>query len=209
MPVEFIPDWKKDLLDEKSIWQIYQKAENVVGNERDRHIVLGVSAITLLTIFVVRGTDSNLTSSALAIDLAHSWSELSVAFAASILGFLIAGFAIFATATTPELLKTLAQIKQDGREISDLKFVYFNFLYIFIHYVVYISIALLAYFSTEAGSPVLWLGAVLHDQIPAVIDIAAACGCAIIAVYTAFAVLLLKGFIWNLYRAIIFALIAD
>jgi hypothetical protein len=135
--------------------------------------------------------------------MGQEWGVLTCTLAATILGFLIAGFAIFATMSRHSFFVELAQFRVESRPISQFKFVFFNFIFIFIHYVSYIATTLLVAMLWVGHSPVWFAAEYFHRIRPRLTDLLSAELDAAIAIYTIYILLVLRGFIWNLYQALL------
>lgn len=206
MKFEPVINWRSDLFAEKSLLQVYLRANRIVGSETDKRIAFWFAALLSATVILGRALFSEFNNPALSIYLARGWAELGVTLASSILGFLIAGFAIFATATKTSHLQRLAAVKRVDRDFSQLKFIYFNFLYIFVHYGAFLTLCIAVFVGLQAGTPIWATGDILHRCVPIFVDIGAALVCVALATYFVFALLLIKSFIWNLYQALLFTI---
>ena len=79
--------------------------------------------------------------------------------AVGILGFLIAGFSIFASITRADLFIALANIPYEETEINSLQFVFFNFINVFIVYLGLLVYSLIVILALDDHSPVVLLAA--------------------------------------------------
>lgn len=65
-------------------------------------------------------------------DALDKWSDIGFNYSVQILGFLLAGFTIFATTTDIKVFIGLSKVKSRDRDISQLKFIFFSFIRVFI-----------------------------------------------------------------------------
>ncbi|QID17582.1 hypothetical protein G3580_07940 [Nitrogeniibacter mangrovi] len=65
-------------------------------------------------------------------------SSIGFGFATSMLGFLVAGFAIFATATKPELFRSLLCSRDAETGFSQLRWVFLTFMHVFFHFICFV-----------------------------------------------------------------------
>jgi hypothetical protein len=71
----------------------------------------------------------------------EAWSSMGSIFASTLLGFLVAGFAIFATISKPTLFVDLAQFNYPGSRLTALEYIFFSFVNIFVHYMSFLILA--------------------------------------------------------------------
>lgn len=203
MKFEPVDNWSRDVFSEKSLREIYLKSRHIVGNNRDRSIVFWIWATLSLGIIVAQVGFNSISDPELSISLARSWASLGASYASSILGFLIAGFAIFATGASAANLQALAKVKRVERPFSEFKFVYFNFLYAFTHFGIFLALCLFTYIGLDKGSPIWATAETIHKCAPGLVNIGAAQVCVLVATYSFATLLILKSFIWNLYQGLL------
>lgn len=204
-PIVEVLDWRKDATGDTSFWRVVAVSLPVVGNKGDFYLCAGLFIACTVGILVAHNAGLLAHGRDIAAMLGQ-WATLGVNIAVAILGFLIAGFSIFATMTKPELFHLLAKFKANGRPISEFKFVFYNFLHVFAHYLLYLAIGVFAAVMSQRGSPLWYFANLLRDHFGSWLDVAVAIGAAGLVCYTVFALLLLKSFLWNLYQAMVFAI---
>lgn len=203
--VQEVPDWRKDATQDTSLLAILRASVGVVGNAGD----LAIFAVTILLGFLgvlYAANYGDLAGAGETARLVQAWAALGANIAVAILGFLIAGFSVFATVTRPELFRFMAKYKAKGRPISEFKFVFYNFLYIFAHYIVFLTLCICVAFLEVPRSPVWWIAKIVYRDYPGAVDVAAAVSGVLVASYALFSMLLLKSFLWNLYQTLVFAI---
>lgn len=120
-----------DLTKEKSLWDIYKAARSIPSTPFNRAIVICSLGFIVLEIFVsTRPTPLYLKD-------VRELSLLGLQIGLSTLGFLIAGFTIFATISKPTLSISMSQIKHPDLEMSFLKKNYYVFMRVFIYYIAF------------------------------------------------------------------------
>lgn len=203
--VQEVPDWRRDATQDTGLIAILRASFGVVGNTGD--LVIFVTTLVLGLIGVWGAAYyGEIASASDTARLIQQWATLGANIAVAILGFLIAGFSVFATVTRPELFRYMARYKAKGRPISEFKFVFYNFLYIFAHYIIFLTGSVSVAFLAAPRSPLWWLAEMSYTHYGYVIDIAAAMTGVMIASYALFSMLLLKSFLWNLYQTLVFAI---
>ena len=209
MSIVHIPDWKKDVFSDKTLGRVLRASIGVVGSPYDA--ALAAAAMVFgMTIGTLSTFSWEFTASAGVIAaILQDWSIVAAGFAAAILGFLIAGFSIFATMTEKSLFHDLAQIKSNGRSISDFKFVFYNFLYVFIHYLFYMAMSLFVCFMFVPASPIWFAWSLVSDIDPYLARFCTLCFAIFFGSYSLYAVLLLRSFIWSMYQSLLIAIFAD
>lgn len=208
MKTDLVQNWIEDLGKEKGFVDVVRVSWSVVGNWGDVYATVGVFIIGSAGSGLVAAWRPEYLDLSAASKLLQTWATMGVGMATSILGFLIAGFAIFATMTSRDTFVVLAKVRKRQRSISEFKFVFFNFLYVFAHYIIYllISIFVIALCSEESVVP----NAVELYEAPApgVLALGAVI-CTAFASYSLHMILILRGFIWNMYQSLLFAIFFD
>lgn len=195
--------WEKRLTQEKSLVQIYKVARQVAFSKANVIasiciflfvvLLLGVNAYTGMHVATISSLQRSI----------YSAADTGFAFSSTILGFLISGFAIFAGISKPEVLILLAKTSYKDPKISELQFIFFNFILVFIHYILFMCASALVKITSGDAGPLL-------RGLDMIVDYNHALGCSITSVlfalllsWLAFAALLLKSFIWNLYQSVL------
>ena len=203
--MKIITNWKEDLFTEKSLLDVYKQGFRVVGSEGCRKIVT-ISGV-FFTLLAAANIFCGPFVSVHAIALANwGWAETGVNLSASILGFLIAGFTIFATMAKPEFFKLLAHVYYQETKLSHLKFIFFNFIFIFIHYLVFLATALTITLLFKEGYPAWEIAKEIRPEYPLLVDGMVHLTMIVMGTYFIAAMLMLKSFLWNLYQSIILAI---
>ncbi len=198
-----IIDWKDDLLQEKNLSAVFHASRALPKSTFNRTVFWLCTAISL-SICALWLSRSDVAHSAAA---ALSAADIAFNLSAQILGFLIGGFAIFATVSDPNLMIRLAQAEMDDTKLSVFKYIFFSFLSVFYVYVLTLGLS----------SAVKLLSSSSAISIPEYVDgrstdIALVSINSIVFVFvvdlSAIAILRLKSFIWNIYQALITFLVA-
>jgi hypothetical protein len=190
-----------DLTQESNLWNIYWLS-----------LKLPVSWFNLISTWILLGTLvvhmllSEKTTSIMAEEV-RSLVDTGFNFASSILGFLIAGFTIFATLNKPDLFMTMAKIKEDKTGLSYLKYNFFTFMKVFIHYVSFITICLLIkLLASPSGTlsvSIDFLSIYIDLLKPAAIKhTIVVIGFALLGAWFFYLIMLLKSFIFNVYHIV-------
>ena len=135
-------DWKERLTAEKSLSQVYWKARKVASSRWNARVSWFVFLL------LVGGLGANVCYGKPVVSYIGLVSgirevgEIGFSLTTSILGFLIAGFAIFASITRREVFIVLAKLNHTKGGISRLQFMFFNFLLIFIHFIVFLTVSI-------------------------------------------------------------------
>jgi hypothetical protein len=202
-------EWQRELFREKNFRDVYRGARSFAGGRKDTWILVFVFfalvAANAVWWYLSKGSDP----SATVIAAVRHWAESGASFATNILGFLLAGFAIFASVTKADLFIALANIQYKKSDISRLKYVFFNFLIVFIHYLAFLSVCLVVHLFLASESPFTrLLGIATADRLVTRF-ILAATATAIIGTWFIALILMLKVFIWNLYQSVLLAITTE
>jgi hypothetical protein len=191
--------WREDIFVEKSLLQAYKVSRNFKPNRFNQV----ARWMVFLTATVIAGVWS----------LKAAWQdshaaltkvcELGFDLSVQILGFLIGGFAIFATVTDHRLMVPLASAPMDGENVSVFKYVFFNFISVFFVFLLVLVLTL----SISIISSIAYMTTIKNSSIAASINSLLFILC-VSLIFSA--VLRLKSFIWNIYQAfLIFISVSD
>jgi hypothetical protein len=197
-------DWKKQVFRQKSLWAVYKLSRTALPKPIFNSAVFWISAFVLSVVFVWSiGIGHEVYSLNEALALTRTVANSGFVLAVGILGFLIAGFSIFASVTKDELFITLAKIPYRDSGINRLQFVFFNFLNVFTVYIGLLAICLFSIILFSEQSPLIRLHtAVAYDDRQVGVPILFLFTCSIVQ-WIVSAVLKLKSFIWNLYQTVL------
>ena len=117
-------EWQRDLFKEKNFRDVYQRARHFVGAPKGKWTILAVFLLLVTANSMWWYLSESKYPSSSVISTVRLWAEAGVVFATGILGFLLAGFAIFASVTKADLFIVLANIRHKDTEISRLKYVF-------------------------------------------------------------------------------------
>jgi hypothetical protein len=196
-------DWSDALFTDKTLFQVYWKARKVASSRFNFYV-----AVCVFLVFVVSmGARAWLFGEPLpytsAILTSRAIATLGFSYATSILGFLIAGFAIFASITKPEIFILLAQLPHRTAGITRLHFIFYSFLFVFVHYICFVIACLFVLVALGPGGPFSDLLRQLAAWQPLIVSYGGGALVAAGAGWFVFLLMLLKSFIWNIYQAIL------
>ncbi|AZM96805.1 hypothetical protein [Vreelandella venusta] len=143
----------KELTSEKKLWDIYLASRRIPFSTFN--VVSTLVVFILLVVNAAFSAETLEDTTKLIRDMAANGFSISL----STLGFLLAGFTIFATVSQPNLSLSMAAIKNDDSGLSFLKHNYFVFLRVFIYYIVFCVFSLsIVVFGHKGGGlpPIKW-----------------------------------------------------
>ena len=189
----------KELTKEKRLWDIYIASRRIPFSR--------FNAITTALVFILLVVNSWLTTQPVeeTIELVRDLSNTGLAVTLSTLGFLLAGFTIFATVSQPSLSLRMAEIQHPVSGLSYLKHNYFVFLRVFIYYLLFsIFCLVIIVFGHKGGLvPLLASYSPYPDQIKFAVVKAS-----YVLLFTGYYFLLmqLKSFVFNIYHSVMTSL---
>jgi hypothetical protein len=190
-----------ELHDEKNLWSIYRKCVRHLPHSKFNSTVMLISICAL--VFDCVASPGSFASR---ITLTRELSELGLGYGSTILGFLIAGFTIFATLSKPELFYKMASIGYGKTGFSHLKANLFTFVEVFVIYTVFLVACLMIKIFCGTGG-----------LVPTVVEYSnknpvfgyylakwtiANFGFVLISSLSLYCLLALKSFIYNTYHAV-------
>jgi hypothetical protein len=184
---------------EKSLWAIYLQARRIPTNK--------FNAITTGIVFVLSVLTCWLSGETVAATAKFVRENANLGFNASlaVLGFLVAGFTIFATISNPAMLIRMGGMRHADSGLSWLKYTFFVLIRTFIYYLVFaafcFSIISFGRSGGLAGIAANW------SPYPAEIRFGLV-KVASVAMITGqyFLLMQLKSFVFNVYHAVVAAL---
>lgn len=194
------PDFEpKDLTKEKKLWDIYVSSNRIPFSR--------FNLITTILVLILLVVNSWFTTQSIAetIELVRKMSDTGLAVTLSTLGFLLAGFTIFATVSQPSLSLRMAEIRHPDSGLSYLKHNYFVFLRVFVYYLMFSIFCLLIIMFGHKGGLVPLLAAL--SPYPNEVKFAVV-KASYVLLFTGyyFLIMQLKSFIFNIYHAVMTSL---
>ncbi|MGA3134013.1 MAG: hypothetical protein ABSD59_24895 [Terracidiphilus sp.] len=196
------------LFDEKNLTQIFSLAPSFVSNPFN--VFIASTTAFLLLVFSIAHICIPSLREAVRFPFADTfsiWANAGASLAGSILGFLIAGFAIICTILRPGTILNLQRLHNPKYKLSELKLLFVIFVDVFVQYLALLFWSLLVVIFGGKTGPAMMLGIFLSKinwMIPFCLlhVILVAWGTWLVML-----VLSLKSFIYNLYQSLALALV--
>jgi hypothetical protein len=193
--------WKDDLFHENTLWGVWKKSPSIFSSKFNTMMLFACFVAFLMAAFVnLAKWDGKAESLASSL---NAWAVLGFSFSSGILGFLVTGFAIFTTISKPELFIDLAQTDYPGSTLSALKYIFFSFINIFVHYLCFLILCLAVNVSFWNEWPSPHLSKALAEQAPKLFGMVAHVLLVWLATWFVILLLKLKSFIWNVYITVL------
>lgn len=132
---KFNPD---DITKEIGLLDIYKASRSRLPSNKINNLST-LAIFVMLIVYAVASTESSVSL----LETTRKWAEVGFSFSAGILGFLIAGFTIFATVSDKSLFITMAKVRHEKSGLSYLKYNFFALMYVFIAYLGFAILCLL------------------------------------------------------------------
>tara|TARA_B100000614_G_scaffold254908_1_gene271032 strand:+ start:603 stop:1220 length:618 start_codon:yes stop_codon:yes gene_type:complete len=181
-----------ELTKEKSLWDIFVASKKIKITKFNKIVLMLVAILSGAYAFFLEENTS------IILEKSRELSELGLTYSITILGFLIAGFTIFATLTKPELLLRMMDETHKKTQLTYLKYNYFVFMRVFIFYLIVSSIFLFVIMFCSPNGIIPHIIRVLPQPI-LIKSIAIKASYVLLTCCISFLILLLKGFIYNIY----------
>ena len=118
-----------ELTSEKSLWDVYILSRRILPSKIHLLIVLIVSFLLALNAFAFEKNIGIILSDV------RLWAKMGFSFSITTLGFLIAGFTIFATLAKPKMMLAMMDHTHKETGLPTLKYNFFAFMNVFIAYI--------------------------------------------------------------------------
>jgi hypothetical protein len=185
----------KNLLKEKKLWDIYLASRRIPYSRFNIMTTVIIIILLFLTIWCCNAPIEE------RISTIREFSGLGLNLSLSTLGFLLAGFTIFATVSQPLLLVAMSRVEHPDSGLSYLKHNFFIFMRVFIYYLFFATFCLLIIiFGHKNG-----LMSVLINQSPNPEKIKfLTVNITYILLFSGyyFLIMQLKSFVFNIYHAV-------
>lgn len=184
-----------DLTSEKSLWDVYKLSRRILPSKFQVSIVVTVTVLLTLNSFILSDDNS------VVLQDVRKWAEMGFNFSITTLGFLIAGFTIFATLSKPKMMLAMMDHINKETGLPTLKYNFFAFMKVFIAYILFSFLFLtIVLFGQKDG----FLGNVI-DLLPhsgCIKSILIKTFYAIVGGSFVYLLLLLKSFVFNIYAIV-------
>ena len=196
-----------DLFGEKSLFRIYRLAPSFFSNRFN--IIVATVTLCLLSVFSIAHIFIDSLRDAIKLPFADTfsmWANVGASLAGTILGFLIAGFAILCTILRPETMLALHRLRNKKYGLSELKLLFVVFVDVFVQFLALLFWSIMVIVFGGKQGPAAMLGSQLarvHWLIPF---------CLLHVIFTLWGtwfvvlILTLKSFIYNLYQSLLLSL---
>jgi len=196
---KFNPD---DITKEIGLVDIYKSIRSKLQVSR----INSFSTLAVFAMLIVYATTSSESSISL-LEKVRKWSELGFTFATGIMGFLIAGFTIFATVSDKNLFVMMAKTPHKSG-LSNLKYNFFTLMSVFITYLGFSILCLLVQLLGGTSGFISIIIRLIAEENSFLIVKRFLAGLAIVVIGTWFfySLILLQSFIFNIYHIVMTAI---
>jgi hypothetical protein len=185
-----------ELSREKTLWQTRLAARKIPSSRFNSSVVLGAGIAASAYAWLTRSSAEALAQRT------RDLTDLGFNFTIGILGFLIAGFTVFATITKEELFRAMATIQSKAPGLSTLKYNLFAFMRVFFDYLLFASYCLTVKVLGPQGGPLAEFISILPN--PGEIKSRVAKLAFILTVtLLVYVLVILKSFVYNIYQFVI------
>lgn len=196
----------KDLFDEKSLGGIFLKS--VLRLSHSLFNTVTTCAVLALLALHALYFDTKLLSLAATV---RSMADVGLSFGSSILGFLIAGFTIFATLTKPSLFIMMYKNVHPKSGLNYLKHNFFAFIEVFVVYLVFLGGCLLIkIFGGPDGALLQFLKFVAcrtDSELDTLKEIVIKGAYIVTGTFLYYSLVSLKSFVFNIYHIVITSIV--
>lgn len=198
-PPPIAPEQLEALTAEASLLDVYRLSRRIRKRAIYKYLIVELS--TAVSVAAV-AYFSQVPGPALAA-LAREWLGLGFNFAVAILGFLLAGYTIFATLTGADFARVLVAHNYGDTNISYLKYTTVQFMQVFIDYVFFVAVYLIAaFFGWKGGLFTMLCGAAQQLTTADAWRVGSIMAMSIVSGLLAHLWMTLQAFIFNIYGSV-------
>lgn len=184
-----------DLTSEKSLWDIYKLSRRILPGKFHISVVIIVTFLLGVNSFILSDENASI------LQDVRKWAEMGFNFSITTLGFLIAGFTIFATLSKPKMMLAMMDHINKKTGLPTLKYNFFAFMKVFIAYILFSFLFLIIVLFGQKGG---FLGNAI-DLLPytyCIKSVLIKTSYAIVGGSFVYLLLLLKSFVFNIYTIV-------
>lgn len=185
----------KDILKEKRLWDIYISSRRIPYSRFNT-----VTTFIIFLLLIVSAWCCNAPTGE-QITTIREFAELGLILSLTTIGFLLAGFTIFASVSQPSLLASMACVRHPDSGLSYLKHNFFVFMRVFIYYLVFAALCVIIVIFGHKNGLISIL--VHHSPHPEKLKFLVV-NISYVALFTFyyFLIMQLKSFIFNIYHSV-------
>lgn len=184
-----------DLTSEKSLWDVFKLARKIKTSKFTLIAVILVASMLALNAFILEDDIK------VVLNDLRLWSGTGFSFSISTLGFLIAGFTIFATLSKPEMMLNMMDHNHKETGLPILKYTFFTFMRVFIAYIIFAAVFLFVLlFAQDGGFLDNAIAKLPYDY--EIKEFLIKIGYVLVGTGFVYLLLLLKTFIFNIYSIV-------
>lgn len=186
---------ESSLTSEKSLWNIYIQSRKISGSKFQNLLIFSVITILSLNAFYLESDISVLLGNV------RKWADIGFNFSITTLGFLIAGFTIFATLSKPDMMLAMMEHIHKETQLPTLKYNFFVFMRVFIFYIFFSILYLFIILFGQSDGAISNLFELI-SELDLLKIIIVKLSYVIVGTSFIYLVLLLKGFVFNIYAIV-------
>ncbi|NTX06279.1 hypothetical protein [Myxococcus sp. CA040A] len=200
MPLPTEPN-PEELTQEKNLWELYRSSNALPKSTQTAW--LKYSIITVLTAYAIGTATIEGWGYKGIITSVRGWASDGLSFSSQVIGFVLAGFTIFATMNTSTFTITLARHREPKTTLPFIKYIYLSFMRVFALYVGFIGFCLIIRLLGEpngvASFAIGTLPSAWHDTTKQIIS---RMGFVVLGSWFWFIVIDLYSFMFNVYHTV-------
>lgn len=191
----------EDLFYEKNLWSVYRVCVTKLKRSRFNTVASIIFFLPLM-IYVIFGADDKDQAATIIRSLADS----GLGYGTTVLGFLIAGFTIFATLTKERLLRQMYETIHESSGLNYVKVNFYAFIEVFIVFLAFIILCLVIKIFAGANGPVSefihWFNQRGFYKYIIDIELLKKTSFLFFASFSFYVLLALKSFVYNIHHAV-------
>ena len=186
---------------ERSLWEVWTAVRRMPRCVFNRRCLIAAVLAMLPYVILTKQSTQEIAESA------RSVASDGLGFAAAVLGFLVAGFTIFATLSKPSLLSNMARITDERSGVSYLKSSFYVFFETFGWYLGFAACSVVIAVFGKKGVPISFAASLLPAFAHALMTtVIARSTMFVVGIWLIWLVLELKSFMFNLYHVVVMSI---
>jgi len=189
-------DFQDDIFNEKSLYEVFRASKQIERSKFNTAVIRLTTCLSLMYVIANYwlGVENEYVISAI-----QRLSAAIITATTAILGFLIAGFSIFVSATPISIFRMLIMTRYENTNISYFKQIIFNFLNVFTVYLIAMAVAL----AVNTICPMGWVPFMIGKFSYHTVSTFNSSIVAALSMLTVYSILRLKSFIWTMYQGLL------
>lgn len=184
-----------DLTGEKSLWEVFILSRRVALSKLSCYVSLAAAGLLIINAFHFS------TPTEIILRDLRRWAEVGLSFAVTTLGFLVAGYTIFATVADPKMMLAMMEHQDKETRLPTLKANHIKFMKVMIDYLLWILVYVFVMIYCQPGGMLANIARSMPNSL-CVKSSLSRIGYVAIGTSLVYLIMILQSYIYNIYAVV-------